>query len=216
MFSGVAKWNLFHCLTCLDAPSLGPNLVLSQFQVLLSHLWELKKKKDIRQKRYKGRERRSRTRKEEREEEGVKRKKKKIIIKNYFKKQNQNQNKTKQACWFQTGQASFAGLFGGSQGRWPIPDLLCPDQDLGSLLPSFPVAPGPTSSGIHPTLGYGCSRGAFLDLHSPWCLWSQVPPRCVLSPQCLGFGLDNPHSPTGAQGGWVDSRLELLLQGNSP
>ena len=110
---------------------MGPTLVFSQFQVLLSHVWELKKKKDRRQKRYKGRERRSRTRKEEREEEGVKRKKKKIIIKNYFKKQNQNQNKTKQACWFQTGQASFAGLFGFSQLRGPSTALLCLGPALG-------------------------------------------------------------------------------------
>ena len=54
---------------------MGPMLVFSQFKVLLSHLWGLKKK-DGRKKRYKGRERRSRTRKEEREEEGVKIKKK--------------------------------------------------------------------------------------------------------------------------------------------
>ena len=59
----------------LGCPSLGPNLVFSQFQVLLSHLWVFKKK-DARKKRYKGRERRSRTRKKEREEESVKRKKK--------------------------------------------------------------------------------------------------------------------------------------------
>ena len=51
---------------------MGPTLVFSQLQILLSHLWGLKKKR--RKKRYKGRER-SRTRKKEREEEGVKRKK---------------------------------------------------------------------------------------------------------------------------------------------
>ena len=54
---------------------MGPTLVFSQFQVLLSHLWGLKKKKDGR-KRYKGRERMSRTRKKEIEEDGVRRKKK--------------------------------------------------------------------------------------------------------------------------------------------
>ena len=59
----------------LGCPLLGPTLVFSQFQVLLSHLWGfIKKKKDIRKKSYKGRERRSRTRKKEREEEGIKRK----------------------------------------------------------------------------------------------------------------------------------------------
>ena len=91
-FTGVAKWNLFHCLSCWGAPSLDPTLIFSESQVLLSHLWGLKKikikiKEDRRKKRYKRRERRSRTRKQEREEEGVKRKKSnnKIIIKNYFK-----------------------------------------------------------------------------------------------------------------------------------
>ena len=66
---------MFHCLRCWDAPSLGPTLVFSHFQVLLSLSWVLKEK-DGRKKRYKGRERRSRTRKKEREEEGVKGKKK--------------------------------------------------------------------------------------------------------------------------------------------
>ena len=70
---------------------MGPALVFSQFHVLLSYLWGLKKK-DGRKKRYKGRERRSRTRKQEREEECVKRKKK-IIINNYFIK-GKNQKKT--------------------------------------------------------------------------------------------------------------------------
>ena len=52
---------------------MGPALVFSQFHVLLSYLWGLKKK-DGRKKRYEGGERSSRTRKKEREEEGVKRK----------------------------------------------------------------------------------------------------------------------------------------------
>ena len=60
----------------LGCPSLGPTLVFSQFQVLLSHMWGLKKKKERRKKKCKGRERRSRTRKKEREEEDIKRKKK--------------------------------------------------------------------------------------------------------------------------------------------
>ena len=54
---------------------MAPTLVFSEFQVLLSHLWGLKKKDNGRKKRYKGRER-SRTRKKEREEEDVKRKEK--------------------------------------------------------------------------------------------------------------------------------------------
>ena len=58
----------FVSLCFWDAPSLGPTLVFSQFQVSLSHLWVLKKKKKNRRKKtYKGRERRSRTRKQERE-----------------------------------------------------------------------------------------------------------------------------------------------------
>ena len=70
----------FYCLTCGD----------------------LKKGGDVKKKRYKGRERRSRTRKKEREEKDVKKRKKKIIIimKNYKKKKNPKL----------AGQASFAGL----------------------------------------------------------------------------------------------------------
>ena len=44
-FTEVAKWNLFHCLSCWDAPSLGPTLVFSQSKNLLSHLLDLKEKK---------------------------------------------------------------------------------------------------------------------------------------------------------------------------
>ena len=29
-----------------------------------------------------------------------------------------------------------------------------------------------------PPPDYGCAPRAFLDLHSPWCLWSQFPLRC--------------------------------------
>ena len=63
-----------HCLGCWDAPSLGPILVFSQFQVLLSHLWEFKEKKEGRRDK-KGKKGRmnDKTRKKEREEEGVKR-----------------------------------------------------------------------------------------------------------------------------------------------
>ena len=81
---------------------MGPTLVFSQLQILLYHLWGLKKKR--RKKRYKGRERRGRTRKKEKEE-GVKRKKKlkKIIIENYLK----TKTKTNKPA----GQASFAVHF---------------------------------------------------------------------------------------------------------
>ena len=58
-------------------------------------------------------------------------------------------------------------------------------------------------------------HGAFCGAHSPWCLWSQAP-RGVYSPQCFGFGLDAPHTPTGVSGCWVERRLKLMLQQNSP
>ena len=45
---------MFHCLSCWDAPSLGPTLVFSQFQGLLSHLWGFKKKKMERRRDIKG------------------------------------------------------------------------------------------------------------------------------------------------------------------
>ena len=88
---------------------MGLALVFSQFQVLLSHLWGFIKI-DGREKRYKGRERRSRTRKKEREKEGIKERKhkKKIIIKIYFKKkEGEREKKTSllasnwptQFCW---------------------------------------------------------------------------------------------------------------------
>ena len=83
--------------------------------------------------------------------------------------------KKKQACWLQTGQASFAGLFGCSQIRGPSPAL------LHSLQPSSPAAPGPMGSGTHPPSGYGYLHGAFRGEHSPQCLWSQTPSkRCTL------------------------------------
>ena len=58
----------------LGCPLFGSNFGLLEFLVLLSHLWGFKNK-DGRKKRYKGRERRNRTRKQERREEGVKREK---------------------------------------------------------------------------------------------------------------------------------------------
>ena len=49
------------------------------------------------------------------------------------------------------------------------------------------------------------------------CLWSQAPLRYALSPTpYLGFGLDTPHSPAEVPDSWVDRRLELLVQENSP
>ena len=53
---------------------MGPTLVFSQFQVLLSHLWGLKKKKTEGRRDTKGEK--EGVEQERREEEGVKRKKK--------------------------------------------------------------------------------------------------------------------------------------------
>ena len=67
---------MFHCLSCWYAPYLGPSLVFSQFQILLSHLWEFRGKKRRKEEEIKREKlRRNKTRK------------KKIIkkIKNYFK-----------------------------------------------------------------------------------------------------------------------------------
>ena len=72
-----------HCLSCWDDPSLGPALVFSQLQVLLSHLWELKKKEKEEIKRG-------------RKEEGIKQERKrglkikKIIKNNYFKEKKKS------------------------------------------------------------------------------------------------------------------------------
>ena len=117
-----------------------------------------------------------------------------MIIKSYVKKK-------KASCWLQTGQASFAGLFGCSRLRGLSLALLSSDQHSASLQPSYPAAPGPIGSGTHPPQGYGCTCGAFHSAHSP---------------RCLGFGLDALHTPAGAPGGWVERRLEMLLQENSP
>ena len=68
----------------MGCPLFGSNSGLFTVPGFIVSLVGIKKKKDRRKKRYKGRERRSRTRKKEREE-GVKRKEK-IIIKNHLKK----------------------------------------------------------------------------------------------------------------------------------
>ena len=74
---------------------------------------------------------------------------------------------------------------------------------------------------VSPPLGYGCALGAFLDVHSLWCLWSQVSPSSTLpggclwsqappqgvystpTPHALDLGSMPPHSPTGAPSGWL-------------
>ena len=96
---------------------MDPTVVFSEFQVLLFHLWGLKKK-DRRKNRYEGRGR-SRTRRKEREGKGVKRKKnsKNIIIKNYLKKKKKTSLLAKPVLLV---------FFGCSQLRQPSPALLHP------------------------------------------------------------------------------------------
>ena len=77
---------------------MGPTLLFSQFQILLSHLWKFKKKRRRRKRDKKGEKGRgNQKRKKEKEEEGVKGKK--------FKKIN-NYLKKKSLLWLHTGQAS--------------------------------------------------------------------------------------------------------------
>ena len=79
------------------------------------------------------------------------RKNKIIIIKNYLKK--------KVSCWLQTGQASFAGLFGCSRLRGLNLALLSSDQHSASLQSSSPEAP-PPSVVVH-TLPSACNVVSF-------------------------------------------------------
>ena len=56
---------------------------------------------------------------------------------------------------------------------------------MGSHRSSSPAAPGPTGSGTHPPLGYGCMLRSFCDAHPPCC---------------FTFGLDVPQTPVGVPG----------------
>ena len=52
-----------------------------------------------------------------------------------------------------------------------------------------------------------------LCVHSPWCLGCFLRSlRGLHFPWCLIFWLDAPHTPADVPGGWVERRLELLLQ----
>ena len=133
----------------LDAPSLGPTLVFSQFHVLLSHLWWLEKK-DGGKKRYKGE-------KEGVEQERRKERKKvltetknnrKIIIKNYLKKKKTEKNKP---AGFKLAKSVLLVVLGCSQLRKPRPALLQPNQHSDSLQPSG--SPVTTGSGTQSPLG---------------------------------------------------------------
>ena len=99
-------------------------------------------------------------------------------MKNYLEK-NQKTTKNKPA-----GQASFAGLFGCSQLRPPSPALLHPYQHSGSLWLSSPAPLEPQVQAFTLFWAMGVCR-AFLDSHSPRCLWSQVPQSCTFPGQCL-------------------------------
>ena len=91
------------------------------------------------------------------------------------------------SSWLQQAEGGLASLFS--------------PQCLSSLQPSSPAALGAAGSGTHPPLGYGCKHRAFSGAHSPWC---------------VGCGLGAPPTLAGASRNWVERRLELLLQENSP
>ena len=135
---------------------MGPTLVFSQLQVLLSHLWGLKKKKKSEGRRHiKGeKEGVEQERRKERKKVLKERKSnKKVIIKNYLKKPQKT--KTKPSL---LAKPVLLVFFGCSQLRQPSPALLCPNQHSGSLRPSSPAVPRLTGSGTHPPPGYGCEH----------------------------------------------------------
>ena len=108
----------------LGCPSLGPTLVFSLFQVLLSHLWGLKKKTEGRRDIKGEREGIEQERRKERKKVLKEKQLKIIIIKNFF---------LNASCWLQTGQASVAGLFGRSRLRVLSLALLGSNQHWASL-----------------------------------------------------------------------------------
>ena len=156
-------------------------MVFSEFQVLLSHLWGLKKikikiKEDRRKKRYKRRERRSRTRKQEREEEGVQRKKSnnKIIIKNYLKKKTTKTKK--QACWPSQFCWSFLSVdnSGSLAQLFSIP--ISPSTQAASvpalqqpLDPQVQAMGGPAGPSVVHILPGACGLRSLQAAHTLWC-----------------------------------------------
>ena len=122
---------------------------------------------------------------QERRKERKKVLKERKIIKNnnkeLLKKKNPKQKQKNQACWLQTGQASFAGLFGCSQLRGPSPALLCPSQPSGSLRPTQ-LLTGPWTHRFRHSPSWGPS------------LIRTLPGACGLT------SLRIAHSPVGACG----------------
>ena len=204
---------MFHCLSCWDVPSLGTIPIFSQFQVLLSHLWGLKKKKTEGRSDIKGA-------KEGVEQESRKEKKKVLKERKIIKSDNKELLLRKRgrgekiSTGFKLDKSVLLGFLAAANSGGMAELFFVSDQYLASLQSSFPVASGPIGSGTHPPPGYVCTRGAFHDAHSPWCLRSQVPPNHML-PGALDLGLLPPHAPAGVLGSWVESRLELLLQNSS-
>ena len=66
-------------------------------------------------------------------------------------------------------------------------------------------------------LGCACEGEAFSGAHSPWCLRCSpgVPLRCVFSLVSQMWAHCSPY-PCGNVHSWLERRLELLLQENSP
>ena len=123
-FSGVAKWNLSHCPSCWDDPSLGLTLVLSWLQVLSSHLWEWKKKKGRMEGGIKERRegRRNKKGKKERKEEGIKKEKK---TKGSFLLASNKPNQFSWSSWLQQAEGEVVGFY--RRCLWGTgSDTLCP------------------------------------------------------------------------------------------
>ena len=186
---------MFRCVSCWDAPSLAPSLVFSLFHVLLSHLWELKKERekegwrDI--KGNKGiieQERRIERKKVLKEKCN-----KKII--NYLKKF------FKASCRLQTGQASFAGLFGYSRLRGTSPALLLSRPALGQPPSQLSSSHSPAGTGTYPPGGYGVHAGpsAVCTLPGALDVCPRGPPRWAFSPVPQMWAQCPPHPHRSAR-----------------
>ena len=118
----------------------------------------------------------------------------------------ERERKKKQAYWFQTGEASFAGLFGCSQLRGPSPALLHSKPALRqppAQLSSTQLSSGPWTHRFRHSPSsrlWVHAHGAFRDAHSPQFLWSQVPPSCTL-PGALDLGCGSTKRPRGEETG---------------
>ena len=139
-------------------PSLGPTLVFSQFQVLLSHLWELKGKKKMKKEG-----RRDIKGKKEGIEQERRKERKKVLKEKIIKINNNNYlKKKKPPAVFKLAKPVLL-VFLAAANSGDLAQLFSfPDQHSGNLLPRSPAAPRPTGSGTHPPQDYGCGQGLSL------------------------------------------------------